>query len=280
MVIKFDNVTYKENIMTPLEKTYIKNLSLIINENKITSFIGDSESGIYKLGDLINASSYVTSGKIKVLNYINDGRTIKKVNILRMNVGLVKLNKDEMLFNKTVKDELEFGIKYFKYKTEKKSVRVPDALKLVGLTSDYLEKNIKDLTLSEIRKVSLASVLIFNPSIIIIEEPTYGLQNKDREDLKKLLTMLKTKYNKTIILLTKDTDFIYGLTDEVFIMNKGSIVSHGGKELLENEDLINTYNLKAPEIIRFINYANKKNANLTYTSNILDLIKEVYRNAF
>ena len=279
MVIRFNEVTYKENVNTPLEKTYINKLTLVIKENTITSFIGDSKSGIYKIGDLINASIPPTFGSVQVMNYVNDGKRIKKVNLLRMNVGLVKLKKEDMLFNSTVKNELEFGIKYFNYKTDKKSVRITDALKLVGLDETYLDKKIKDLNLLETRKISIASVLIFNPSILIIEEPTFGLQNKDREDLKKLLIMLKEKYKKTIILITKDTDFIYSFTDEIFVMYKGLLVSHGNSKMLEDVNLIESYNLKPPEIVKFITQAHKKNIKLTYTNNILDLIKEVYRNA-
>lgn len=279
MEIKFENVTYKENIKTPLEKTHLKNINLTIKEKTITSILGDSSSGKTYIGELINASITPTFGSVKVLDFINSGRRIKDINTLRMNVGYVKMNPNTMLFNKTVKKELEFGIKYFKYKTDKKEIRCLDALKLIGLDKEYLNKKITDLNLIEKKKISLASVLVFNPKVIILDEPTIGLGTKEKEELKSLITILKEKYKKTIILLTSDTNFAYGITDETIILYKGNKISQGGKTLIEDITLLETYNLHVPEIIKFISSSNKKGVELTKTDNILDLIKEVYRNA-
>jgi len=222
MEIIFDNVTYRENLGTPLKKTYLDNISFAIEENKVTTFIGDSESGKTKIGELINATSAPTYGTVKIFNFINNRKRIKNINSLRMNIGFVTMNPNEMLFNKTVKKELEFGLNYFKYKLNKKEIRSKDALKLVGLKEEYLNKKIEDLTLTEQKKVALASILIFNPKVIILDEPTIGLGTSEKENLKKLIILLKEKYNKTIILLTKDTDFAYGVTDTTHLLTKSS----------------------------------------------------------
>ncbi len=279
MDIIFNNVTYKESPRTPLELTHLKNFSCKIKDGEITTFLGDSLSGKKVIGSLINAVIFPYIGTITIGKFKNDGKKIKNVNNLRMNIGHVKMNPDDMLFNKTVKQELLFGLTYFKYKLSKKDIRCNEALKLVGLTDDYLERKISTLSLTEKKKVAFASVLIFNPKVIILEEPTLGASSKEKEELKKLIKILKEKYKKTIILLTKDTDFAYTITERVHILYKGSLVSSGNKDLMTDEILLNTYNLKAPEIVRFINAAKNKKIDLNYTDNILDLIKEVYRNA-
>lgn len=279
MEIVFNDVTYKENVKTPLEKTYLKKVSFMIEDNKITSIIGNTSSGIDVIGDLISIIKTPTSGSIRVFEYVNDGRRIKNINKLRMNIGYVKSDVDKMLFNKTVKDELSFGVKYFKYKINKQEIRVKEALKLVNLDEEYLNKNVSDLTFEEKKKVSLASVLIFNPSLIILEDITIGLSNKEKENLIKLLNTLKSKYKKTIILISKDTDFCYRVTDKVFIIDHGRVVFNGDRNVLVHDKMLTFYDLETPNIVKFINAANKKNKNLTYTTNILDLIKEVYRNA-
>lgn len=276
MEIVFNDVTYKENIKTPLERTYLKNVSFMIEENKITSIIGNTSSGIEVIGDLLSIVKTPTKGTIRIFNYINDGRRVKNINKLRMNIGYVK--NSDMLFNKYVKEELNFGLKYFKYKLNKKEIRVKEALKLVNLSEDYLDKEIKDLTYIEKKKVCLASSLIFNPSLIILEEFTLGLSKKDKEELIKLLNILKKKYNKTIILITKDTDFCYQVTDKVYIIDRGRVVLLGDKHALENDKMLTFYDLETPNIVKFINACNRKNKNISYTTNILDLIKEVYRN--
>lgn len=279
MEIVFNNVTYKENIKTPLEKTYLKNVSFMIEDNKITSIIGNTRSGVEVIGELIDIVKTPTNGTIRVYNYVNDGRRVKNINKLRMNIGYVKSNVDEMLFNETIKEELSFGLKYFKYKLNKQEIRVKDALKLVNLSEDYLDKKIIDLTLEEKRKVALASTLIFNPSLIILENITIGLGSKEKENLIKILKLLKEKYKKTIIIITKDTDFAYQVTDKVFVIDRGRVVLSGNKKALENDKMLTFYDLETPNIVKFINACNKKKKNITYTTNILDLIKEVYRNA-
>ncbi len=279
MEITFNNVTYKENVRTPLEKTYLKNFSYTFTSGKVYSIIGDSDSGKEKIGLLINAVNKPLIGTIKIGKYLNDGKYIKNINGLRMNVGYLKENPNEFLFNKIVKSELEFGLKYFKYKLNKKNIRISEALKLVGLNEEYLKRRIDSLNISEKKKVSLASILIFNPSVIIIEEPSIFLNYRDNEKLIILIKLLKDKYNKTIILISKDTNLSYKVSDEIILLNKGSIVYAGNKSILEDEKVLNNINVDVPEIVKFINISNKFDANLTYTSNILDLIKEVYRNA-
>lgn len=279
MEITFNNVTYKENVRTPLEKTYLKNFSYTFTSGKVYSIIGDSDSGKEKIGLLINAVNKPLIGTIKIGKYLNDGKYIKNINGLRMNVGYLKENPNEFLFNKTVKSELEFGLKYFKYKLNKKNIRISEALKLVGLNEEYLKRRIDSLNISEKKKVSLASILIFNPGVIILEEPSIFLNYRDNEKLIKLIKLLKDKYNKTIILISKDTNLSYKVSDEIILLNKGSMVYAGNKSILEDEKVLNNINIDVPEIVKFINISNKFDANLTYTSNILDLIKEVYRNA-
>lgn len=279
MEITFNNVTYKENVRTPLEKTYLKNFSYTFTSGKVYSIIGDSDSGKEKIGLLINAVNKPLIGTIKIGKYLNDGKYIKNINGLRMNVGYLKENPNEFLFNKIVKSELEFGLKYFKYKLNKKNIRISEALKLVGLNEEYLKRRIDSLNISEKKKVSLASILIFNPGVIILEEPSIFLNYRDNEKLIKLIKLLKDKYNKTIILISKDTNLSYKVSDEIILLNKGSIVYAGNKSILEDEKVLNNINIDVPEIVKFINISNKFDANLTYTSNILDLIKEVYRNA-
>lgn len=278
MEIIFDKVTYKENISTALEKTFLKNASFKLEGNKVFAILGDSKSGINKIPNLINATAKPLMGKVKIGEFLNDGRYIKNVNKLRMNIGIVPSNPSDMLFNNTVKEELNFGLKYFKYKLNKQEIRIMEALKLVGLTEDYLNKKISSLTISEKKKISIASALIFNPSVIIFEEPTNYLKYREMEELKRLIKLLKNKYNKMIIIISKNTDFAYEVSDEVYIINKGAASKYGNAKLLTEEEILNENNLEAPNIVKFINTSNKMGGNLTYTNNILDLIKEVYRN--
>ena len=279
MEIVFDKVTFIINKKTPLEKTILTNVSFSILEPGIYSFIGPSNSGKTAIADLINALIYPNKGKVRIGRFVNDGKKIRYINKLRSQTGYVFKNPYDMFINKTVEKEIEYGMKHFKYKNTSQ-LRINDALKLVGLDESYLELNPLDLSLVNAKKVALASVLAYNPSIIILDEYTSGLSHVDKEELLRLLRVLKTKYRKTIILLSKDTNFCYKITDRVFLMNLTKLVSEGDKSLLENETLLKELNLEVPKIVSFVKECNEKGHEINYYTNILDLIKGVYRDVF
>lgn len=280
MEIVAKNLCLKINEKTPLEKTILENVSFEIKEKGIYTFLGSSNSGKTALGDLINALIKPSKGSIKVLGFINNGRRIKKVNKLRFETGYVFKNPYDMFFNKTVKEELEFGMKYFKYKLDKLQLRTIDALKLVGLNEEYFSKSPFSLSLSDAKKVALACVLIYNPKIIILDEITAGLGHNERLELVRLLKRLKNNYNKTIILLSKDTAFTHQISDYIYIMDKCRIVEEGKREILYDTLLLSDISLEVPPMIEFISEARKKGINLHDQTEINDLLKEVYRNVF
>ena len=185
-----------------------------------------------------------------------------------------------MFFNNTVRKELEFGMKYFKYKTKSIKDRVKNALKLVDLDERILRVNPMRLDLIDAKKVALACILTYNPSIIILDEYTSGLGYNEKNELIRLLRMLKNKYNKTIILLSKDTDFSYQISDYVYLLDKTKIITEGKKDILRDTELLNSIGLETPKIVSFIDEYKKHNKYLYDYTSILDLIKGVYRDVF
>ena len=281
MEIKFEHVSFVIDEGTPLEKTILNDISFCIKGSGVYSFIGASNSGKSAIGDLINALITPSKGKVKVGKFVNDGSKIKDIDRLRFDTGYVFKNPYDMFFNKTVKDELEFGMKYFNYKMDKMSLRILDALTLVGLGEEYLNFDPQILTLVDAKKVALAVALIHNPNIIILDEFTCGLGYKDKKDLERLLRLLKTKYNKTIIMLTKDTTFAYDISDEIYLMHATKLIaSRADKSILRDAELLKDIGLQVPPIISFINACNRKGHELYHYTNTHALIKGVYRDVF
>ncbi|MCI5643078.1 MAG: ATP-binding cassette domain-containing protein [Peptoniphilus sp.] len=280
MEIEFNNVSFIINKGTPLEKTILNNVTFKLEKGKIHTILGASNSGKTAIADLINALNVPTSGSVRVGKFINDGRRIKDINELRFQTGYVFKNPFDMFFNKTVKKEIEFGMKYFKYKLDKLEVRAIDSLKLVGLDESYLNMNPLDLTVVDAKKVALACAIIYNPKVLILDEFTTGLSYTDKKELTSLLKMLKNKYNKTIILLTKDTNYAYPISDTVHILRLTRLVKSGGKELFRDTRLLKSNNLEVPKIVSFIEKCNKKGHDISQYTNIHDLIKGVYRDVF
>ena len=280
MEIIFDHVSFVIDEDTPLEKTILNDVSFTINKPGIYSFLGASNSGKSAIGDLINALISPTKGGVKIGKFLNDGGVIKNVNKLRFDTGYVFKNPYDMFFNKTVREEIEFGMKYFKYKTDKINLRTIDALKLVGLDESYLNLDPQILTLVDAKKVALACSLVYNPNIIILDDFTSGLNYKDKDELIRLFRTLKNKYKKTIILLSKDTSFAYQISDEIYLMNLTKIVARGDKTILRDSEVLEKIGLEVPPIVKFTLECNKKGHDINHYTNILDLIKEVYRDVF
>ena len=151
---------------------------------------------------------------------------------------------------------------------------------MVNLPKEYLDKSPFELSSGEKESLALGIVLSLNPRLIIIDNPTSNLDSRNKEYLIKLLKKIKTRYNKTIILLTSDIDFAIKVTDNYLILKNSKIISSGiKKELLNNISKIKTSKVEIPKIINFINTANKKkNINLELTFDIKELMKDIYRN--
>ncbi len=278
MEVKFNDVYYVYNEKTPISKMVLGNINATFKEGTINGIIGKSGSGKTTLIELINALIIPTKGKIEVgSNVISKTRKIKNVNNLRYKIGLVFQIPEEQFFCNTVKEEIEFGMKYFKKSVKSIEKHVSDALLMVGLDDSYLNRNPFTLSSGEMRKVAIASILAFNPKVIILDEPTIGLDNQSKKNLIKIIKLLKTRYKKTIIIVSNDTDFLLQLVDHVILLDKGKIVYDGNKYEVFKQDL-EKFGLKRPKIIEFEQMVlEKKNIKIGYRDDINDLMKDVYR---
>ena len=278
MEVKFNDVYYVYNEKTPISKMVLGNINATFKEGTINGIVGKSGSGKTTLIELINALIIPTKGKIEVgSNVISKTRKIKNVNNLRYKIGLVFQIPEEQFFCNTVKEEIEFGMKYFKKSVKSIEKHVSDALLMVGLDDSYLNRNPFTLSSGEMRKVAIASILAFNPKVIILDEPTIGLDNQSKKNLIKIIKLLKTRYKKTIIIVSNDTDFLLQLVDHVILLDKGKIVYDGNKYEVFKQDL-EKFGLKRPKIIEFEQMVlEKKNIKIGYRDDINDLMKDVYR---
>lgn len=281
MEIKFNDVSYIYNENSPIKTEALKNINISIKEGKVNAIIGPSGSGKTTFVELITALLLPTDGTITIGNFILSKHSkLKNINELRFNIGLVFQFPEEQFFKATVKEEIEFGMKYFKYKIDIIEKRVIDALHMVELDETYLNRNPFTLSSGEQKKVAIASVLAFNPKIIILDEPTVGLDSKGKNNLIKLIRKLKMRYNKTIIIISHDVDLLYQISDYFILLNNGKLIKESRKEETFNDiKLLKENNIALPRVVEFINYVKEeKNKTLDDYDNINDLIKTVYRN--
>lgn len=274
MEIKFTKVYLYKNYNSSIETKLLSNLDFFLPENKISAISGSPEKTM--IGKLICALEKPSVGSVKIGKYVIErGIYIRNINGLRSNIGYLYSDPKDFLFNKTVQKEIEFGLKHYKYKLNVLKKRVLDALLLVGLDETYLQKSPQELSSTEQKKVMLASVLACNPKVIVFDEFEKSFNNIERRNLIRLIKMLKTKYKKTIIMISNDTNFLINFVDYYYFVKNGTIAYQCTKDELYNKG-IDKY-IDVPEIIKFINLAREKGAKLSNYYELNELIKGVYR---
>lgn len=277
MEIKYSGVyyTYREN--TSLEKIALDNITLNIKQGQINGIIGTNGSGKTTFLELMDALLLPTMGTIQLGEHkIEQKKKLK--NDVRFEIGYVFGNPQEQFFLPTVKKEIAFALKQFSYKLNKIDKQISDALKMVGLDDSYLERNPLELSNGEMRKVAIASVLAFNPKIIIFDEPTIGLDSISKNSFLKMLKILKNRYHKTIIIVTHDINMIHKIADYLFVFHKGKMVLEGNKYEVFGNEQFEQYQLMKPTIMEFSDLVLKqKGIKLGYRDDVNDLIKDIYR---
>lgn len=257
MGLKLSKVSYQDKI---------KDISYEFEDGKITSVISSSGGGK-------TLFSYLLIGFLKAEGEIDNPYVGREL-------GYVFQRPDEAFIFSSVREEIAFGLKKYNYKLEVLDKRIEDALSMVGLPKKVLDKSPFSLSSGEKELLALGVTLSLNPKVIILDDPTVYLDNKNKMRLSKLLKKLKNNYHKTIILFTDDLDFVFDVSDNFLLLKKGKVVSSGNKkDLLNSGSKIKNAGIEVPKIIDFINNVKKKkNVDLELTFDIKELMKDIYRN--
>lgn len=273
MEISFSNLTLIENKNSSREIKYLDNVNIDIHGGEIVGFLGDYLDVIGKLLLIIKRPS---KGEIIIDNLsIKRSSHIDNINGLRRRIGFVYTSTSKRFVEKTVKKEISSVLKNYDYKVSNTSKHISDSLKMVGLDDSYLDRNPNNLSSVEQKKVLLASVLSYNPEVIILDSFFDGMNYRDKEYFKKLFIKLKTKFSKTVIVLENNASYMFNLVDKVYVINKGEIVLKGNRDIFYNNKLYKYTNV--PPIVEFTKYVQTQNHNILEYTDIKELIKEIYR---
>ena len=227
MSIKIEKLNHIYMPKTPFEKAALKEISIDFRDGEFVALIGHTGSGKSTLIQHLNALLKPTSGKI----YVDDLDITKdKINLteVRKKVGLVFQYPEYQLFEETIEKDIAFGPKNLGLSEEEVSTRVKKAMKIVGL--DYEKyKNVSPFELSggQKRRVAIAGVVAMEPKVLILDEPTAGLDPKGRDEILWQIKELHNTYKMTIILVSHSMEDVAKLAERVVVMNKGEIYMDG-----------------------------------------------------
>ena len=202
------------------------------------------------------------------LSFLSDLSTNK-------NVGYIK--KNEYYFTNYVYDELLLSLNKYDRKLNDYDKRIKKVLEVFHLEDEFLDKEISNLSKGEKRLLSYLRVFIYNPKIILVDEPFKNLDYKYEKLVINYLRELKNKYNKTIIIASNNVNVIYENTDKTLIIGD-EVVFDDTKDIFTNDDILKKYNLYVPNLVMFVKLAAKKDKKIEYHNDIRDLMKDVYRN--
>lgn len=277
MEIKFEHVDFSYQKVNCSCKEVFNDLNLSFSDGRVYGIVGQNGSGKTTLLELMYSLILPTNGKIKMSNLVVSDK--KNVNKVHSKIGFVYQQVSEQLFNNNVYEELLFSLIDHEYHTDNIEKRISDALKMVGLDDSYRNRNISTLSSGEKRKVAIACSIIYNPKVLLLDEPTAGLDFSDKEDLIKLIRLLKNRYDKTIIIASNDIDFLHRIVDNVFVLYNKKVVLSGDKYFVFTKvDELKQYGVKAPSVIEFSNKVLEyKKIKMGYRDDINDLIKDIYR---
>ena len=252
MGISLENVSYTYQSGTPFERRALFDMTVTIKDGSYTAFIGHTGSGKSTIMQLLNGLYLPTSGQVKVYDtIINSQSKNKEIKPIRKKVGLVFQFPESQLFAETVLEDIAFGPQNFGVSKEEAEQRALESLRLVGLSDELRDQNPFDLSGGQMRRVAIAGILAMQPDILVLDEPTAGLDPQGRKELMSLFKQLHLS-GITIVLVTHLMDDVADYATAVNVMEKGRLVLSGTpKDVFQKVAFLKEKQLGVPKITEF-----------------------------
>ncbi|WP_411748175.1 energy-coupling factor ABC transporter ATP-binding protein [Psychrobacillus psychrotolerans] len=253
MDISLQQVSYAYAKDTPFEKRALYDVDLLIPSGSYQAIIGHTGSGKSTVLQHLNALLKPTEGVIRIgSTEVVAGKKNKKLREIRQKVGIVFQFPEHQLFDETVLKDIMFGPMNFGVPEEEARQRAIELVRLLGLPEEVMEKSPFDLSGGQMRRVAIAGVLAMNPEVLVLDEPTAGLDPRGRKEIMDLFYKLHIEKGLTTILVTHSMEDAARYADRIAIMHNGRCVLQGiPKEIFSDEDRLMDYRLELPQSIKF-----------------------------
>lgn len=258
MSIKVENINYIYSEGTAFENYALKDINFEISDGSFVGIIGHTGSGKSTLIQQLNGLIKASTGKIyyKGQDIYDENYKLKEH---RQKVGLVFQYPEHQLFEIDILSDVCFGPLNQGLSKEEAIERAKSALTLVGLDESFYKKSPFELSGGQKRRVAIAGVLAMNPEVLILDEPTAGLDPKGREEILGKISELRKSRNITIILVSHSMEDVAKYADKILVLSKGELVLNGTpKEVFRHIDLLESIGLRAPEVSYIIRELREK----------------------
>jgi energy-coupling factor transport system ATP-binding protein len=259
MSIEVRNLTHTYMKGTVFEHKALNDVNLTIEDGEFVGLIGHTGSGKSTLIQHLNALLKPSEGSIHIdgIDITDKGAALKKI---RQMVGLVFQYPEHQLFEETVYRDVAFGPQNLGLGQQEIEARVKEALELVGMDYDSVkDKSPFELSGGQKRRVAIAGVLAMEPKVLILDEPTAGLDPKGRDEILGEIKRLHEKRKLTVILVSHSMEDIANLVDRIIVMGKGKVVlTDTPRNVFKQADLLYSIGLGVPQVTMLVNELNKK----------------------
>ena len=261
-VLELKNLSYVYGTGTPFEKTAVNNLSLSIEKGEFIGIMGHTGSGKSTLVQMLNGLMKPTSGQVLL-----DGEDIwanpKDIRKIRFKVGMVFQYPEYQLFEETVAKDIAFGPTNMGKSGAELEKAVNDAARFTGLKDELLEKSSFDLSGGEKRRAAIAGVIAMNPEVLVLDEPTAGLDPMGRDVLLSQIVQYHKERKNTVILVSHSMEDIARVADKIIVMNKSNLVMFDKtKEVFSKGRELEKIGLRVPQITKIMLELREKGFNV------------------
>ena len=261
-VLELKNLSYVYGTGTPFEKTAVNNLSLSIEKGEFIGIMGHTGSGKSTLVQMLNGLMKPTSGQVLL-----DGEDIwanpKDIRKIRFKVGMVFQYPEYQLFEETVAKDIAFGPTNMGKSGAELEKAVNDAARFTGLKDELLEKSPFDLSGGEKRRAAIAGVIAMNPEVLVLDEPTAGLDPMGRDVLLSQIVQYHKERKNTVILVSHSMEDIARVADKIIVMNKSNLVMFDKtKEVFSKGRELEKIGLRVPQITKIMLELREKGFNV------------------
>lgn len=278
MPIKIDNLFYTYALKTPFQSEAVNGVNLEISDHSYVAFIGPTGSGKTTIIQHLNALLTPTKGTVIVDDFIINNKKNKRIKELRKHVGVVFQFPEYQLFEETVEKDVAFGPKNFGFKEEEALKKARAAILSVGLDESYFNRSPFELSGGEKRRVAIAGILAIEPDILVLDEPTAGLDPRGTNEIMNLVDKMH-KNGTTIILVTHDMELVLKYVQKVFVIKDGKVFYEGTPQNVFT-NLTDDSGIEVPQIFSFSQKLknNGLNIDIEKVKNIDDLIEQIIKN--